>query len=84
VPSLPSIGVTETQSPSCSERTALPANATESSRSVDAPARRSCFTGKRLPSFSTAQPTTPSAAAAAAAPSATHSSSPCANRISAW
>ena len=80
----PSMGVTEIQSPSCSERTAFPANATESTKSVEAPASSNCFTGSRLPSFSTAQPTTTSAATAVSTPSTTHSSRPCVKRRSAW
>ena len=46
-------GVIETQSAPCSERTALPANVTESSSSVAAPAVSIGFTGIRRPSFST-------------------------------
>ena len=50
----PSTGVTETQSAPCSERTALPANVTESSSRIDAPVVNIGLTGIRLPSLSTA------------------------------
>ena len=69
----PCTGVTPIQSPSCSERTAFPTNATESTRSSIAAVISIGFSGSRLPSLRIAYATTASARAAATAPATIHS-----------